>query len=138
VTTVRVHPDVVADLRRLRKADASAADAALTLVRELSSTPKRGTRLDRPGWRAYTPAPGVAVIASGVGTGTIRVLGVGQLPTLYDAERLRAMAESATATDAKKKSKLEAGVPPPAARSRIVNLAEAEGTQSYRDPGPRR
>lgn len=137
MTRVVVHSDVMSkDLRQLRKQDKTAAAAALALIRQLGSGPQRGRRLDRPGWRAYEAAPGVAVVATGVGSGTIRVIGVGQLPTVYDPARLRSMAESAVAAD--KKAVLEAGVPAPAARSRIVSLADAEGTLSYRDPGPRR
>lgn len=136
MTRVLVHRDVVSkDLRRLRRQDRSAAGAAVALIRLLESSPQRGRKLDQPGWRAYEPAPGVGVIATGVGSGTIRVIGVGRLPTVYDAERLRSMAESAVVTDAKQAA-LEAGVPSPAPRSRIVSLSEAEGTRSYRDPGP--
>lgn len=138
MTRVVVHRDVVSkDLRHLRKNDRPAADAAVALIRQLESSPQRGRKLEHPGWRAYEVERGVAVIATGVGSGTIRVIGVGRLPTVYDPVRLRSMAESAVAAD-KKLSALEAGVPAPAPRSRIVSLAEAEGTLSYRDPGPRR
>src|SRR5262249_45497153 len=129
VTRVLVHAEVKRDLSRLRRHDKAAADAAKALMRELESSPRRGERLDKPGWRGYEVTPSVALIATGVGTGTIRVLGVGPLPTVYDPARLRAMAESAVASDMNQ-AKLEAGVPAPAARSRIVSLSEAEGTRS--------
>ncbi len=122
MTTVVVHPDVITDINHLRETDVRAADAVVETIHRLQSGGRGGIQLDRPGWRGYSATDAVMVIATGVGTGRIRIIGVGQLPTLYDRERLSRMAQFAEPEQAASPRRREAGIPAPAPRSRIIAL----------------
>lgn len=125
MTAVVVHPEVITDIAHLQQTDPQAADAALETIHRLQSGGRGGIQLDRRGWRGYPATDAVMVITTGVGTGTIRIIGVGQLPTLYDRDRLRTMAQSAEPEQAADTRRREAGVPAPAPRSRIIALTTA-------------
>jgi hypothetical protein len=134
MTRVVVYKNVKRELQQVLKTDSAAAEALLDAIRRLKTSTRGGVRLEQPGWRAYVTAPGHAIIASGIGTSDIRVLTATKLPTMYDTERLRQMAEAAISRDASADIR-DVGVPSPAARSKIVTLNESE---SYRRATPRR
>jgi hypothetical protein len=140
VTRVLMHREVVEnELPGLREADPAAAESLVETIRSLVSTRRGGQRLDRDDWRAYLPIPGYAVIVSGVGTDTVRVLTVAPLPALYDRDRLQEMAEAAgiIRAEAEPSPRRDPGVPRAAPRSRIVVLDDADTANPPR-PAPSR
>jgi hypothetical protein len=124
--SVSVHRGVGEDLRSIERTDPTSAALLRKAILQLRSGVE-GRPVDSGSKRVLTSVPGFGIVIDGVDSGKIRVIGVGRLPTLYDADRLREQARTADMSSAAGRRRVDPTVPSPAPRTRIVTLDAAVG-----------